>query len=483
MTETKKARVGLLGLMFQLYDRYPELKPEMAKFAEELVGVMSSFADVSFPGVCNTRAQVNEAVARFESEKVDLLMPVLLTYAPSHIALPALCRTSLPILILNTQQEFAITADTEAGVTLRNHGMHGVQDLANVLLRSGRKFHILTGHYKDENALAELRDWCQAARVATFMRDVRIGLLGYPMEQMGDFAVDETAFLAQIGVEVKRIPMKLVSKRAADAPDAEIARQMEQDRETFEVDPDMSREAHEAGSRLEWALRSIVQEQGMQGFAAHFMAVAEDGRLDTLPFLAASKLLGEGYGYGGEGDVTCAAAVTMMRELARGMGDLPHSSRGMGDFPHEANFTEMFTMDFGGNSALMSHMGEGNWKLARKDRPVRLVGDKLGIADLRVPPVLLSFSLEPGEVTLLSLTTLAGGRFKFIVAEGQVLDFPPIPAITRPHCKFSPDGDLCDFLTRFSMEGGSHHQALAYGRLSGVIEKIGKLLGIECSVV
>jgi len=466
MTQTKKARVGLLGLMFELYNRYPELKPAMAGFAEEVAEVMSPFADVSFPGVCNTRAQVNEAVAKFEGEKVDLLMVMLLTYAPSHIALPALLRTSLPILMFNTQQEFAITADTQPGVTLKNHGMHGVQDLSNILLRSGRDFQIVTGHYKDEKALGEVKTWCDAARVVTFMRGVRIGLLGYPMEQMGDFAVDETALLAQIGVEVQRIPMKLVADMAADAPDDAIAGQMAADRESFEVAPDVSDEIHEAGSRLEWAIRSIIQEREMQSFAAHFAAVAEDGRLDTLPFLAASKLLGEGYGYGGEGDVTSAAAVAMMQELAGA-----------------ANFTEMFTMDFGGNSALMSHMGEGNWKLARKDRPVVLRVSTLGIADLRVPPALLAFSLEPGDVTLVSLTTLADGELKFIVTEGKVLDFPPVPAIKTPHFKFSPDGDLCDFLTRFSMEGGSHHQALAYGRISHVIEKIGKLMGVDCRVV
>jgi len=393
-------------------------------------------------------------------------MAVLLTYAPSHIALPALCKTSLPILIFNTQQEFAITADARPDVTLKNHGMHGVQDLANVLLRSGRKFHILTGHYKDEKALAELRAWCEAARVAAFMRTVRVGLLGYPMEQMGDFAIDETAFLSQVGVEVQRIPMKLVSERAAGAPEAEIKSQMEYDRSVFEVDSNVSQKAHETGSRLEWAIRSIIQEREMHGFAAHFTAVAEDDRLDTLPFLAASKLLGEGYGYGGEGDVTSTAAVTMVQELAG-----------------EANFTEMFTMDFGGNSVLMSHMGEGNWKLARRDRRVRLIIDTLGIADLRVSPVLLNFSLEPGDVTLVSLTTLAGGKLKFIAAEGQVLDFPPIPAIARPHYKFSPNNDLCEFLTNFSIEGGSHHQALAYGRLSGKVKKVGELLGVECSVV
>jgi len=69
MRQPKKARVGLLGLMFQLYDRYPELKPAMAGFAEELAGNMSPFADVIFPGVCNTRANVNEMVARFENER------------------------------------------------------------------------------------------------------------------------------------------------------------------------------------------------------------------------------------------------------------------------------------------------------------------------------------------------------------------------------------------------------------------------------
>lgn len=466
MTQTRKAKVGLLGLMFELYDRFPELKPTMAEFAGELAEVMSPFANVSFPGVCNTRALVNEAVAQFESEQVDLMMVVLLTYAPSHIALPALCKTGLPILIFNTQQEFAITADTGAGVALRNHGMHGVQDLANVLLRSKREFQILTGHYKNEKALAELKAWCDAARVAAFMRDVRIGLLGYPMEQMGDFAIDETAFLAQIGVEVQRIPMKLVAERAAEAPSAEIARQMEQDREIFEVSSDMGPETHEAGSRLEWGLRSIVQEREMHGLAAHFMAVAEDGRLDTLPFLAASKLLGEGYGFGGEGDVTSATAVTMMHELAGA-----------------ANFTEMFTIDFGGNSVVMAHMGEGNWKMARKDYPVRLVESALDIADLKVPPAMLGFSLEPGEVTLVSLTTLADGKLKFIVTEGQVVDFPPMPVDDRPHYKFSPDGDLCDFLTRFSMEGGSHHQALAYGRSGHLVEKVAKLLAVDCSIV
>jgi L-arabinose isomerase len=200
----------------------------------------------------------------------------------------------------------------------------------------------------------------------------------------------------------------------------------------------------------------------MSGFAAHFLAVGDEGALETLPFLAASKLLAAGYGFGGEGDVTSAAGVGMMQKLAGA-----------------ANFTEMFTMDFAHNAVLMMHMGEGNWRMARKDEPVHVLSNSLeAIMDVRTPPVLLAFSLEPGEVTLVSLTTGADGRLKFVATEGRVLDFPYLPDLARPHYKFQPDGDLSSFLTRFSEEGGSHHQALAYGRWAGTVEKIAAIMGI-----
>ena len=71
MTETPKAKVGLLGLMFDLYDRIPEVKPMMARFGEELVEILSPCAVVDFPGVCNNREQVDRAVARFEAEGAE----------------------------------------------------------------------------------------------------------------------------------------------------------------------------------------------------------------------------------------------------------------------------------------------------------------------------------------------------------------------------------------------------------------------------
>jgi L-arabinose isomerase len=462
MREKTNPRIGLLGLMLKLYDAMPTLKPQMTEFGVELRETLAAFAEVDFPGICNTREQVEQAIARFEAADLDLLIVVLLTYAPSHIALPALLRTRLPVLIFNTQQAAAITRETTGPDTTRNHGMHGVQDLANVLLRAGKPFHLVTGHYRDPETLQDVREWCDAARAVRFLRRVRVGLVGYPMEGMGDFALDHTALLSQIGAEVHQIAARGVAERARAAPPEGIARQMADDRARFRFEDGITAVEHEASSRLEWALRETLREGGLHAFASHFIAVSEEGWLDTLPFLAASKLMEEGYGFGGEGDVTSAIAVTLMHELAGA-----------------ANFTEMFTMDPTGDAVLMMHMGEANPRLARRDEPIHLLHSNLKLVPLRVSPLLLAFSLEPGPVTLVSLTTGPGGQLRLVVAEGAVVDFPFLPALARPHYMFRPaGGNLRSFLTQFSLAGGSHHQALAYGRWAGTIEKIAMLLGI-----
>jgi hypothetical protein len=173
-----------------------------------------------------------------------------------------------------------VTPNTSSMDTTQNHGMHGVQDLANVLLRAGRKFHIVTGHYMDERTVAEVKSWCNAARTVNFLRHMRIGLLGYPMEGMGDFGIDETAFLAQVGVQVSHIATKDVAEYASAAPKEEVARQMAEDRNRFQFQEDITEKEYEASSRLEWALRKILRERGMHGFASQCGGCRYDERAD-----------------------------------------------------------------------------------------------------------------------------------------------------------------------------------------------------------
>ena len=114
--------------------------------------------------------------------------------------------------------------------------------------------------------------------------------------------------------------------------------------------------------------------------------------------------MARGLGFAGEGDALTAALVAAGHEL---LGD--------------AHFTEMYAMDFPSDSILMSHMGEGNWRVARTDRKPRLIKRPLGIGGLADPPTIL-FQYQPGPATLATLLSIGGDRFRLIVAEGEVLD-------------------------------------------------------------
>ncbi len=466
MEDDGRAKVGLLTMMFDLYDAISGLEAEMEDFAKELVQLFSTHADVSWPGVCKTKRMVDEAVGRFHQDGSDIIVVVLLTYAPSHIALRALRESRMPVLIFNTQKLLAVEPGMDPRELIRNHGVHGFQDLANVLNRAGRSFSILTGHYMDPGVQGQLGEWCQAAWAARRLESLRVGVLGPPLQGMGDFALDHTTLLADLGVEVEHLSQREVAELATAAPPREIDSQAEADREAFKMADEVTGEEHRESLRLEWALRHILSKGGMEAFSANFASIAEEGRLRTLPFLAASKMLRDGYGYAGEGDVLTAIAVKLMHWLSG-----------------EASFTEMFTMDFAGDSLLMSHMGESNPGLAREGCRVQLVRSTLELAETQVVPILPRFSLKPGRVTLVNLTASAKGGLKMIVTEGDVLDLPTLDGVMTPHYRFHPGRALSSFLTELAREGSSHHFALAYGSWSSQMEKVAEILGIEFSAV
>src|SRR5207253_7680464 len=114
--------------------------------------------------------------------------------------------------------------------------------------------------------------------------------------------------------------------------------------------------------------------------------------------------MAEGYAFAAEGDAVTASLMAAAQDL---LGP--------------TQFTEMYAMDFARDAILMSHMGEGNWALAREDRPVRLIKRPLGIGGLGDPPTFL-FQYRVGAVTLATLVALGGEAFRLVVSEGEILD-------------------------------------------------------------
>ncbi len=463
MTMDTKPRIGLLGLMLELYDKsHPDLRPGQEQFAGQLAAKLDEFAQITFTGIVNTRAGVEQAMAAFEAAEVDLIVVVHFSYSPSLIAMQALIRTNRPVVLFNTQRKRGIGDDFSNQDVLENHGMHGQQDLANVLVRAGRSFGVVTGYWEDRDTLQELAEWAQAAVAARRIKETEIGLLGYPFQDMGDFGVDETAFMAQVGCHVQHIGLDELAEALRQAPEADLHDIVASDKQNFDISPDLSEDEHLASARSEWALRKVVADRGLDALAIHYEVLGADPRFTALPFAGVTKLITEGLGFGGEGDVTSAAGVTAMHYLT-----------GL------STFTEMFCMDFDGGALLMSHFAEGNLHFAAgKPQLVRREGwvGSGGVSSS------LAFDFAPGPVTMVNLTVGAGGRAKLIATTAEILDYA-LPDGSTPHCKLQPNYDLNIFLDSYLYHGGSHHVALVRGDELPLLDKFAGLMALELYII
>jgi len=459
-----RPKVGVLALTLELYEQMaPGLREGREEwFRRDALPALRRVADVEFDRAAYRRRDIEATVSGFESSGVDALLVVLLTYSPSQLALPALKRTRLPIVVWNTQELYAVDNGFDGTRMVENHGVHGTQDLCNVLLRSGVKFEYVTSHLRDPGCVAALEDAFRAAAAVGRLRRARVGLLGYPFPGMGDFALDTTHMAATLGCDWTHISVAEYVERAAVAQPARVAALVADYRSSYDVADDVTGEDLEATARAELALRGMVSERRLDALTCQFMAFGEDERVETVPFVAASRLMAEGIGFGGEGDVIAAAGTAFLNWLSP-----------------PASFTEMFTVDFAGNSVLMSHMGEANVAMARRDRKPRLVARREPITRTRRRQLALASAFEPGPATLCALTQGPAGRWRLVVSAMEVADFGPLDSMQVPHFKLVPRGDVREFLTAYALAGGPHHSAVCFGDARARLQAAARMIDAD----
>jgi len=464
--QAAKPRLGLLGVMQDLYDAMlPGITERQGAYAEAVAAALAPVADVDAGAPARDRAAIERRVRELEHEGVDGLLVVMLTYGPAMRVARALARTPLPVCLANIQPESAVTPAWDMGDLTYNQGIHGAQDTANAMVRAGRPFAVVTGDWRSEEFRDALGRWARAAAAVTRWRELKVAVIGYAMNGMGDIRVDEHALLRALGPQVDAIAPGALQRAAAAVSDDEVAALLAAEDAQFEVDPRLEHGERAEHARLQLGAERLLREGGYGAYSAHFGAIAEDGRFGRLPLAAASSLMAKGYGYGAEGDALTAALMSAAQTL---LG--------------ETQFTEMYAMDFATDSILMSHMGEGNWRLARSDRPVRLIKRPLGIGGLGDPPTFL-FQYETGPATLATLVALGGERFRLVVSEGEILDTDELPKLEMPYGHFRPDTGVRACMDAWLRLGGPHHQVLNPGRQAQAWQVFSELAGLEFAVV
>ena len=458
-----RPKIGLLGLTLELYETLaPDVRQQREKWVRgHVLPALEKSADVLFDGAVFSREGIEASLSRFEAAGADAVLVLLLTYSPSQLALFPLKSQQLPIVIWNTQELFAVDEHFSMEALFANHGVHGTQDLANVMVRSGVKFHYVTSHLHDADALDELADFFAAAAALHRLRSARFGLLGYPFPGMGDFAVDTTRLVGSLGCSWAVLTVEDYIKRAEFDGEVEVSDLVAEYRRLYEVAGDVTKADLAATARAELALRGMIAGQRLDGLTYQFLAFGDDERSPTLPFVAVSRLMAEGIGFGGEGDLVAAAATTLFNWLQP-----------------PASFTEIFTTDFGGNSVFMSHMGEANVAMARRDRRTPLVVRPTPITRTRERQMCLVTSFEPGPATLMALAQGPNG-WRLIATTGTIERFGPLASMYVPHFKLCLSGDVRQFLSDYAQAGGPHHNAVCFGDARRRLRLLAQLMGAE----
>jgi L-arabinose isomerase len=458
----RKPRIGILGIMQDLYDEMiPGIAERQAGYAEEIAAQLASVGEFIPSKPIKYREDAERAMREFENSGLDGVMVVMLTYGPAMRVARLLSESRLPVLMANIQPEPSVTPAWDMADMTYNQGVHGAQDTANAMVRAGRRFAVLTDDWKSDQFRADVGRWARAAAAVTAWKSLRVAIFGYAMNDMGDIRVDESALIRSLGPEILAVAQGDLYRGMLKVTQAQLDDVIAFEDEHFEIDPALSAEERADHARMQVAIKQILGEGGYGAYTAHFDAIGEDGRFARLPLAAASSLMAQGYGYAAEGDVLTACMVAAGHVL---IGD--------------AHFTEMYAMDFPSDSILMSHMGEGNWKIARSDRPVKLIKRPLGIGKLEDPPTFL-FQYQPGPATLATLVSLGNERFRMVVAEGENLDTQELPALEMPYGQFHPNSGVRACLNGWLAAGGPHHEVMNLGRHAARWRVFCQLAGLE----
>lgn len=456
----RKPVIGLLGIMQELYDNtLPGITKRQEGYAREVAARLDGVADVKFPKAARCRADIEEVLEIFAREKVDGIMIINLVYGPGLRLVNAFRDLSTPLMLANIQPEPGVTKKWNMDDLTYNQGVHGMQDTANSLLHLDKTFTVFTGDWKSQEFVDAFETFAAAAHTVAVMRKAKVALIGR-MPGMGDILSDPHAFMRRLGPQIDNYGMGSIVSEMETATKAEIDAVLDYCKANFEMDPKLKPAQLEEAAKIQVGLTKFLEKGDYQAFSLYFNEIGFDGRFHQIHMMAASNLMAEGYGYSAEGDSNAAALMVAGRAIAPD--------------PH---FTEMYAMDFALDAALQSHMGEGNWKIARKDEKPKLIDRPLGIGGLDNPPTVL-FRGQPGPATLVSLVTI-NDTYRLVVVQGTILDTDVLPTVEMPYFFFKPDTGIKAALTGFLKNGGTHHQVMHLGDTRAKWKAYCEFAGIE----
>lgn len=329
----------------------------------------------------------------------------------------------------------------------------GLVSAASNLKRMGVKFGYILGSIDDPETLKEIYRHALVCAAVKKLRRARIGVIGYNCPGMIDVTFSE--------IEVKRLGPQVIHLSLADLLDRyesvnrEVAVKDVEELERKVGGVERSKKDLINAVRMYYALKELSNLHELDAITVRCWPELREQR-GLIPCYGLSRLSDEGVLGVCECDVLGAAAQLITYWLT-GVPSFNGDLRAI--YPEE-------------NAIGLWHCGAASTKLSTGFSSIHVRSHaQVGVG------VTMEFPLKPGRVTITRITRPLNGRFKILIAGGEVLPLPPQERGNPAKIKL--DVPIDHFLDALVKGGVEHHLIMTYGDLRRELELISMILDLD----
>jgi L-arabinose isomerase len=461
LIEALRPKVGIVSCYFTLFDEQMPagFRQDRESVVRSYVDVLGRDFDVVDAGMLTSDAEGDRANAILREAGPDAIVFAPSMAAPPSYAARALAGLDAPLVVWNGPTVDRLPAGlTQAQATVNSSQVAAVM-LANALVRERRPFATVTASPADPAGVALLTRTVRAAAAASSLRGAAVLRVGTWFPGYLDVESSHSE-LERLGVTERALTVPELNDAfagvAADRIGAGLA-DLTARGWTRREGP-----ADERSMRLALALEDIVG-------ATNAVAVTVNCHSDVLRWnpaigitacLGASLLTAGGVPVSCTGDLPTALALVLARSLSG-----------------RALYCEFYTPERETGLMLLAAGGEGDPSWADPGHPV-VVEPNEHYPGAHGAGASISFRLEPGPATALSLSPVEG-TWRLAWATGEIVE-TRYDTMGGPNGMFRFDsGSAFEAGARWIASGATHHNALAGGRLDVEIPVLARALGIE----
>ncbi len=390
------------------------------------------------------------------------------TFSPAKMWIGGLKILQKPLMHLHTQFNRDIPWNSiDMDFMNLNQSAHGDREFGFIMSRMRLNRKVVVGHWQDPEVLAQIGAWARVAAGWADWQGAKFVRFGDNMRFVAVTDGDKVEAEIKFGYSVNTHGVGDLVKVINSISDAETDKLVSEYEGQYAVVASLHKGgAHYSSMReaakIELGLSAFLKDGNFKGFTDTF----EDLHgMVQLPGIAAQRLMGQGYGFAGEGDWKTAALVRAMKVMGSGLKG-------------GNSFMEDYTYHFDPQNQLVlgSHMLEICESIA--DGKANCEIHPLGIGG-KADPVRLVFNVAGGPALNASVIDI-GNRFRLLVNEVEAVapqhDLPNLPVA---RVLWKPYPDMKTGCAAWILAGGAHHTCYSQNLSSEQLEDFAEMAGIE----